>query len=141
YLSVIGRIHQFGQLRTIGMTKKQMKKFVSKEGRLLFLKSAPIGIIIGIIVGYFILPEGFSIVNTLIIVACVFVIIYIITMISITKPSKIASNVSPIEAIRYTPQDTMKNKANKKVCRNLSSIGLGIMNFAKNKKKATITML
>ena len=141
YLSVIGRIHQFGQLRTIGMTKKQMKKFVSKEGRLLFIKSAPIGILIGIIVGYFILPEGFSIVNTLIIIACVFVIIYIITMISITKPSKIASNVSPIEAIRYTPQDTMKNKANKKVCRNLSSIGLGIMNFAKNKKKATITML
>ncbi len=141
YLSVIGRIHQFGQLRTIGMTKKQIKKFVSKEGRLLFLKSAPIGILIGIIVGYFIMPEGFSIINTLIIVACVFVIIYIITMISITKPSKIASNVSPIEALRYTPQDTMKNKANKKVCRNLSPIGLGIMNFAKNKKKATITML
>lgn len=141
YLSVIGRIHQFGQLRTIGMTKKQMKKFVSKEGRLLFLKSAPIGILIGIIVGYFILPEGFSIVNTLIIVACVFVVIYLITMISITKPSKIASNVSPIEALRYTPQDTMKNKANKKVCRNLSPIGLGIMNFSKNKKKATITML
>lgn len=81
YLSVIGRIHQFGQLRTIGMTKKQMKKFVSKEGRLLFLKSAPIGILIGIIVGYFILPEGFSIANTLIIVACVFVVIYLITMI------------------------------------------------------------
>lgn len=141
YLSVIGRIHQFGQLRTIGMTKKQMKKFVSKEGRLLFLKSAPIGILIGIIVGYFIMPEGFSIINTLIIVACVFVIIYIITMISITKPSKIASNVSPIEALRYTLQDTMKNKANKKVCRNLSPIGLGIMNFSKNKKKATITML
>lgn len=141
YLSVIGRIHQFGQLRTIGMTKKQMKKFVSKEGRLLFLKSAPIGIIIGIIVGFFILPEGFSIVNTLIIVACVFVVIYLITMISITKPSKIASNVSPIEALRYTPQDTMKNRANKKVCRNLSPIGLGIMNFSKNKKKATITML
>ena len=141
YLSVIGRIHQFGQLRTIGMTKKQMKKFVSKEGRLLFLTSSPIGILIGIIVGYFIMPEGFSIINTLIIVACVFVIIYIITMISITKPAKIASNVSPIEALRYTPQDTMKNKANKKVCRNLSPIGLGIMNFAKNKKKATITML
>lgn len=28
-----------------------------------------------------------------------------------------------------------------KICRNLSPIGLGIMNFSKNKKKATITML
>ena len=34
YLSVIGRIHQFGQLRTIGMTRKQMKKMVYREGGL-----------------------------------------------------------------------------------------------------------
>ena len=52
YLSVIGRIHQFGQLRTIGMTKKQLKKFVSREGRLLFLRSVPIGIVIGGVAGY-----------------------------------------------------------------------------------------
>ena len=54
YLSVIGKIHQFGQLRTIGMTKKQMKKLVSKEGRRLFLYASPIGILIGGIAGYFI---------------------------------------------------------------------------------------
>ena len=66
YLSVIGKIHQFGQLRTIGMTKKQMKKLVSKEGRRLFLYVAPIGILIGGIAGYFIIPSGFSIINTLI---------------------------------------------------------------------------
>ena len=36
FLSVIGKIHQFGQLRTIGMTRKQIKKLVSKEGRRLF---------------------------------------------------------------------------------------------------------
>lgn len=66
YLSVIGKIHQFGQLRTIGMTKKQMKKLVSKEGRRLFLYASPIGILIGGIAGYFIIPSGFSIINTLI---------------------------------------------------------------------------
>lgn len=44
YLSVIGRIHQFGQLRTIGMTRKQIKKFVSREGGILYLRSAPMGI-------------------------------------------------------------------------------------------------
>lgn len=31
YLAVIGKIHQLGQLRTIGMTKKQLKKLVSRE--------------------------------------------------------------------------------------------------------------
>ena len=72
YLSVIGKVHQFGQLRTIGMTKKQIKKFVSREGRRLFLYAAPIGILIGGIAGYFILPAGFCIVNTLLIALCVF---------------------------------------------------------------------
>lgn len=43
YLSVVGRIHQFGQLRTIGMTRRQIKSFVSREGRALFLRAAPVG--------------------------------------------------------------------------------------------------
>lgn len=141
YLSVIGKIHQFGQLRTIGMTKKQMKKLVSKEGRRLFLYAAPIGILIGSIAGYFIIPSGFSIINTLLVAVCVFVIIYIITMISVHKPAKLAAVVSPMEALRYVPQDDMKKTANKKMCRSLTPLGLGVMNFSKNKKKAAITML
>lgn len=141
YLSVIGRIHQFGQLRTIGMTKKQMKKLVSREGVALYLRSAPIGILIGGIAGYFIIPNGFNILNTLLIIALVFVVIYIITMISVRKPARLAATVSPMEALRYVPQDGMKKAANKKLCRKLSPMGLGMMNFSKNRKKATITML
>jgi len=99
YLSVIGKIHQFGQLRTIGMTKKQMKKLVSKEGRRLFLYASPIGILIGGIAGYFIIPSGFSIINTLLMAVCVFAIVYIITMISVHKPAKLAAAVSPMEAM------------------------------------------
>lgn len=141
YLSVIGRIHQFGQLRTIGMTKKQLKKFVSREGRLLFLRSVPIGIVIGGVAGYFMKPRGFSILNTLIIAAAVFVIIYIITMLSVHKPAKIAGNVSPMEALRYVPQDGMKQTSGRKQCRDLTPAGLGIMNFSRNRKKAAVTML
>ena len=141
YLSVIGRIHQFSQLRTIGMTKKQLKKFVSREGRLLFLRSVPIGIVIGGVAGYFMKPRGFSILNTLIIAAAVFVIIYIITMLSVHKPAKIAGNVSPMEALRYVPQDGMKQTSGRKQCRDLTPAGLGIMNFSRNRKKAAITML
>lgn len=141
YLSVIGRIHQFGQLRTIGMTKKQLKKFVSREGRLLFLRSVPIGIVIGRVAGYFMKPRGFSILNTLIIAVAVFVIIYIITMLSVHKPAKIAGNVSPMEALRYVPQDGMKQTSGRKQCRDLTPAGLGIMNFSRNRKKAAITML
>ena len=141
YLSVIGRIHQFGQLRTIGVTKKQMKKFVSYEGRMLYLRSAPIGILIGSIAGYFIIPDGFHIWNTLWIIVLVFAVIYVITMISVHKPARLAAAVSPMEALRYVSQDGMKKSANKKLCRKLSPMGLGLMNFSKNRKKAIITMI
>lgn len=141
YLSVLGRIHQFGQLRTIGMTRKQMKKLVSREGSMLFLRSAPVGIAIGGICGYLIIPDGFKLLNTLLIIALVFVIVYIITLLSVLKPAKIAATVSPMEALRYVPQDGMKQAANQKLCRRLTPLGLGIMNYSKNRKKAAITML
>lgn len=141
YLSVIGKIHQFGQLRTIGVTKKQMKKFVSREGRMLYLRSVPIGILIGSMAGYFIIPDGFHIWNTLLIIVLVFAVIYVITMVSIHKPARLAAAVPPMEALRYVSQDGMKKTANKKLCRQLSPLGLGLMNFSKNRKKAIITML
>ena len=141
YLSVIGRIHQFGQLRTIGVTKKQMKKFVSHEGRMLYLRSVPIGILIGSMAGYFIIPDGFHIWNTLWIIVLVFAVIYVITMISVHKPARLAAAVSPMEALRYVSQDGMKKSANKKLCRKLSPLELGLMNFSKNRKKAIVTML
>lgn len=141
YLSVIGRIHQFGQLRAIGMTKKQMKKLVSREGAGLYLRSAPVGIAIGTVAGYLILPDGFRIITALPVIALVSAVVYLITMLSIRRPARIAAAVSPMEALRYVPQDGMKKKENKKQCRRLTPMGLGMMNFSKNRKKAAITML
>ena len=139
YLSVIGRIHQFGQLRTIGMTKKQIKKFISREGGVLYLCSAPVGIAIGGIAGYLMIPDGFSIKNSLMIVALVSASVCLVTMISIRKPARIAAAVSPMEALRYVPQEGMKKAANKKMCRSLTPTGLGVINFSKNRKKAVVT--
>lgn len=141
YLSVIGRVHQFGQLRTIGMSKKQVKKFVSKEGRALFLRSSPAGIGIGGAVGYLILPQGFGVVDAIMAAAAVFAAAYLITMASVRKPARIAAAVSPMEALRYLPQDGMAKPGNRKLCRRLTPFGLCVMNFSKNKKKAAITML
>ena len=139
YLSVIGRIHQFGQLRTIGMTKKQIRRFVSREGSVLYLRSAPAGIVIGGIAGYFIIPDGFDSWNTLLVICLVLAVVYVITMISVHRPARLAAAVSPMEALRYVPQDGMKRTGNRKLCRRLTPVGLGLMNFSKNRKKAIIT--
>ena len=148
YLSVIGRIHQFGQLRTIGMTRRQIARFVSREGSLLFLRSAPVGILIGGIAGYCMVPAGFSLANTFLAVLLVFAVIYVITMISVRKPARLAGAVSPMEALRYLPQDEMPRRkksgnpaAPRKLCRRLTPFALGRMNFSRNRKKAFVTAL
>ncbi len=141
YLSVIGRIHQFGQLRTIGMTKKQMRKFVSREGSFLFLSASPAGILVGAAAGYCMIPDGFNVKNLILIVLFVFMAVYVITMISVRKPARLASAVSPMEALRYVPKETMDKAGNRKLCRKLTPLYLGIMNFSKNRKKTVITML
>ncbi|MCI8514651.1 MAG: ABC transporter permease [Lachnospiraceae bacterium] len=140
YLSVIGRIHQFGQLRTVGMTKKQIKRFVSREGGLLFVRAAPVGVLIGVAAGYFILPGGFDLSNTLLAAVFVLAVVYAVTMFSVRKPARLAAAVSPMEALRYMPRESMKKTTARKTCRKLTPFGLGMMNFSRHRKKTTITM-
>lgn len=108
---------------------------------MLFLRSAPIGMAVGTAVGYSLIPDGFSVGNMLTILIVVFAVIYVITMISVRKPARIAAAVSPMEALRYVPQDGMKQAAGRKLCRRLTPLGFAAMNFTKNRKKSAITML
>ena len=59
----------------------------------------------------------------------VFVVVYVITLLSVHKPAKLAAAVSPMEALRYQPQDGMKAAAGRKLCRNLTPVGLGAVSY------------
>lgn len=59
YISIINSIKEYGQLRTIGMTAKQIKRLVFKQGFSLTLTAIPIGLIAGIILSYLLIPQGF----------------------------------------------------------------------------------
>ncbi|MFQ7880317.1 MAG: ABC transporter permease [Blautia producta] len=56
YISVASSIRNYGQLRTIGTTKRQIKKMVYREGKLLAAIAIPIGLVIGNVIGYFLIP-------------------------------------------------------------------------------------
>lgn len=92
---------QIGQLKTIGMTEKQIKRMIRKEGYRFCLFGIPAGITAGIIFAYLLEPNGITIINA--IATSIFAIILgiIIVQISVYKPAQIASNISPIEATKY----------------------------------------
>lgn len=153
YLSVIGRIRQFGQLRTIGMTRKQIRRMVRREGLLLSLLGIPIGILAGGSIAYFLKPEGWDWINTLFVAAVVIIADVITVQISLAKPASLAAEISPIEAAKYTgnieEKKRRKKKENRKsqtlrtkrLQRNLSAFGLASISAGKNRKKTFLTML
>lgn len=158
YLSVVGRIRQFGQLRTIGMTRKQIRKMVRTEGVLLSVRGIPIGLVIGGAVSYFIRPDGWSWINVLAISAVVTAADLVTVLLSIRRPAKIAASISPVEAVKYTGYEPGGLKNNKtgsrgegakgrrkeqnrrKKVRRITPSGLAFMSTSRNKKKTALTM-
>lgn len=150
YLSVIGRIRQFGQLRTIGMTKKQIRRMVTREGLILSGIGIPTGLLTGSIIGYFIKKDGWDWMRTLVIFAVVVVADVMTVWLSIYKPAKLAAGISPIEAAKFTGEisekKSKKGKKNKtkemkKLQRSLSPSGLAKISATKNQKKTFLTVL
>ncbi len=119
YISVTGRIRQFGQLRTIGMTSKQIRKTVRYEGVFLSGAGSLTGILVGTVFAYFIVPKGFYIPNTLITAVLTIIATSLTVMFSVKKPAKIAAAASPIEAAKISADSNRKKSA-------MTAVSLGI---------------
>lgn len=140
YISVASNIRNYGQLRTIGTTKRQIKKMVYREGKLLAAIGIPIGLIVGNIIGYFLIPDGWCLLTTLCVTIGVGLFTFIIVMFSIRTPVKKAAMVSPMEALRYSNYQG-KIKESSVLHRKISPISLAKMNLSRQKAKSTLTIL
>lgn len=138
YISIINSIKSYGQLRTIGMTSKQIKKLINREGNLLAIIAIPIGLILGVVFSYLLIPKGFKFINLLWISPVVIVLTYITVRISIRKPAKIASTVSPIEASKFESNNQLSYKHN---FNKLTPFSLACNQLIRYKKKNLLTLL
>lgn len=141
YISISERTRQFGQLRTVGMTKKQIKKMVRVEGTVLSIVGSVIGISIGAIFAFSMKPEGFNFVNFLVYTIAILFANYITVRVAILKPARIAANISPIEALKVSGYEGNKKKTSKKLYRKLSPLSLSFIAFDGNRKKSAMTLL
>ena len=140
FVSVLERIGKYGQMRTLGMTKKQIRKIIKIEGNVLTLKGCFWGCVFGGIIAYFIQPKGWYLVNTILISGMASAFVYFVVMLSLYKPAKIASAASPIEALRYFA-DTEVNINRKHSYKKITLWRLALLSVQRNKKKTFLTIL
>ena len=126
-IAVTNDIRQYGLLRTVGTTSRQIRRLVNRQALYLFLIGTPLGLFFGTLLGRSILPAALQIfavdfsggnieVGTLPylgIIAGAILFSGLTVYISTRKSVKKASRVSPIEAIRYVEQNAVSIKKKK----------------------------
>ena len=157
-ISITEKIKQYGMLRSIGATKKQIRKNVFYEATILGLIGIPLGIIFGILAAYILvivsnlllkdmIAEGSQLIFSLSWIAILFsIILGIITIyLSAIRSAKKASKVSPIDSIRNSADIKIKSKNLKssKIVHSIFGIGgdISIKNLKRNKKKYRTTVI
>lgn len=150
-ISVMQDVRQYGLLRTIGMSTRQIKKIVNRQAIWLTLIGLPLGLIFGFLVSKMLLPVVMkffqanslnamkvSVSPLIFLIASVFTIFTVI--ISTRKPAKKAAKISPLEAIRYTGQENKKTKKTKRTHGAKLSY-MAFSNLGRNKRRSVFIVL
>lgn len=146
-ISVASDIRFYGRLKTLGTTKKQLKKMIYGQANRLSLIGIPIGLVIGYLLGAVLVPvmitgttgEAKAAVNSYIFIGSA-MFAYLTVLISCMKPAKIAGKASPMEALRYTDAGTASKRKIKKSTGGASISKMALANLGRNKKR-TITVI
>ncbi|MCB2338831.1 ABC transporter permease [Clostridium estertheticum] len=149
YISVANDTKFYGVLKTIGTTSKQIRSIVKRQAIILSIIGIPIGLVIGYIMGAVLIPFVMQIVNVthteiyfnplVFIAASLFSLVTVI--ISCRKPQKIASEISPIEAVRYTDVPDNGKRKDKDSTNGVRIYKMAFYNVFRNKKKAIVVMI
>lgn len=146
YIGIIHDIQFYGMLKTIGCTKKQLKRIVIQQGIYFAIIGIPLGLAIGYLIGRMVSSyaiRGLNVSNVEISMnPLIFVFGVLLTLltvyISARKPARMASKVSPIEASKMS---VTKKKTTTKKKRKFSVFLMAKDNVMSYKKKALIVVL
>ena len=157
-ISITEKIKQYGMLRSIGATKKQIKKNVFYEATILGLIGIPLGILLGYLASYILIiisnyyvsdmmQAGFKLEFVFSMIAVLIAIILGIVTIyfSAFRSAKRASKVSPIDSIRNSANIKINPKKIKspKFIKKVFGMGgeISFKTLKRNKKKYRTTVI
>ena len=142
YISVMGKMREYGRLKVLGTTPKQLKRVVKRERRFLTAIAIPLGLLCAAGIALIAVPGYWSWVDNIRSAAVVSLLTYGTVLIATRKPLAMAGKVSAIEAIRATAYSQQQGPVvSRRLHRPLTMPRLALMNFSRNRKKAFVTTL
>ncbi len=143
-ISVTADIQFYGRLKTLGATKKQIKKLIYAQTGRLCLIGIPIGLLLGYLLGAVLVPvlisfQAGSVSASPVIFIGSALFAGLTVLVSCMRPAKMAGKVSPIDALRYN--DTVRIGRGRKRRHNSASLAaLAWSNLGRNRKR-TVTVI
>ena len=148
-ISVTGDIRFYGLLKTIGVTPRQLKRIIRQQAMFLCIVGIPAGLLLGYGIGASLTPvvmarttfgAGVSTVSTSPLIFFASALFALITVfLSCSRPGKIASKVSPVEATKYT--ETVKSKKKRRTARGAKVYQMAFANLGRNKRKTVLVVI
>lgn len=146
------KIQEYGKIRALGATKKQMKKLVFREGMMLAVPCIPAGLIVGTAVSVILINTWLSqnvvfgsedairvnMISIPLLVLCAAAAVLAV-WIALRHPMKMISRISPVEAVRFQGE-SRKNQGMRKGKKQVSILQLTKANMSMNRKRTIVTI-
>ena len=148
-ISVVNDIQYYGLLKTIGTTGRQVKSILRQQALRLCVIGIPLGCICGWFIGAKLSPfimgrfnglkaDTISVSPWIFAESALFALFTV--FISCARPGRIASKVSPVEAVRYTESNEGRKKQRKGV-KKVSVFNMAAANLGRSKGRTFVTVL
>lgn len=154
-VGIAQKVQEYGKIKALGATRKQMKQLIFREGILLAVPSIPLGLLFGFLiakVSFNWLVEQGNLVSSgiknhqvplfslTIMFICIFVS-FLTVVLALRKPMKIVSRISPIEATRYLDGSKTQKQGRRKGRKDVTVFSMAMANVTGNPKRTIATIL
>lgn len=160
YISIVYKVQEYGKIKALGATKRQVRQMVFREGMLVAGIAIPVGLALGTVLskaGLEYLCASYSsnalaealaqvILQNKIFIwkPWIYAMTIAITLLTVTaslvRPMQIASKISPVEAMRYDGGVGSRQKR-RKGCQEMTLKSLTSANLLRNKKRTLLTIV
>lgn len=148
-ISVAGDIRFYGLLKAIGVTPRQLRRIIRQQALLLSAVVIPAGLLLGYGVGALAVPLTLSTslmgskYTTVSLSPWIFLgsaaFALLTVLLSCARPGRIAGNVSPVEAVRYT--EAQRTGRARRATRRVTPLTMACANLGRNRKKTALVVV